>query len=157
MTAQYTTLHLPSGQSRTEAYWRTLLADQWREGERLGREIHGQSVIPPTTEQEAKTLLQEPDLGIYLRFLPGRRLFLTSRGYLGLGLEDTQPGDVIAVMPGGAVPYVLRMDAQRSQDTEYRVYRFIGECYVHGIMDGEVPAERARESREPQYQVFNLI
>jgi hypothetical protein len=39
-------------------------------------------------------------------------------------------GDVIAVLLGGTVPFLLREDGHN--------YRLIGDCYVHGIMDGEL-------------------
>lgn len=35
------------------------------------------------------------------------------------------------MLSGGHVLYVLRMKNQRS------IYEFVGECYVHGMMDGE--------------------
>ncbi|KAM5341812.1 hypothetical protein ACJ41O_014843 [Fusarium nematophilum] len=60
-----------------------------------------------------------------------RRFFVTRKGYFGIGPECMEHGDVIAVLFGGRVPYVLR---EMGEGTYY----FIGECYVHGIMDGEV-------------------
>jgi hypothetical protein len=45
---------------------------------------------------------------------------------------EARPGDIIAVLAGGNVPYVLR------PGTEIGEYELIGECYVHGIMDGEI-------------------
>jgi len=60
----------------------------------------------------------------------GRCFFTTSKGFLGLGPRSMHVGDVVVVLFGGRVPYVLR------PTDEY--FRFVGECYVHGIMDGEV-------------------
>jgi hypothetical protein len=48
---------------------------------------------------------------------------------MGMAPEEARGGDQICIMLGGEVPFVLRMD-----DNGH--YRFIGECYVHGIMDG---------------------
>lgn len=53
----------------------------------------------------------------------------TTRGYAVLAPGNVQEGDVICILFGGKVPSVLR-------PTE-RYYRFLGECHVHGIMDGE--------------------
>jgi hypothetical protein len=44
---------------------------------------------------------------------------------MGLGPEAARPGDFIAVLPGGAVPYVLR----KSREPE--LYEFIGERLRH--------------------------
>jgi Heterokaryon incompatibility protein (HET) len=60
--------------------------------------------------------------------------FLTQDGRPGLGPLDTEPGDVVAIMAGGDVPYVLRESSVVGQGSRYRL---VGECYVHGIMDGE--------------------
>ncbi|KAM5349851.1 hypothetical protein ACJ41O_006356 [Fusarium nematophilum] len=60
----------------------------------------------------------------------GRRLFIMDLGYIGLAPLATAVGDEVCVLLGGNVPYVIRQEGQR--------YRFVGECYVFGIMDGEV-------------------
>ncbi|ERF71393.1 hypothetical protein EPUS_07421 [Endocarpon pusillum Z07020] len=73
----------------------------------------------------------------------GRSFFVTSRGYMGFGPRDMREGDLLFVLVGGKVPFVLR---QVSGGVEYegfteeekaRVYSLVGYCYVHGIMDGE--------------------
>jgi hypothetical protein len=50
---------------------------------------------------------------------------------LGIGPYDTEPGDLIFILLGSDVPYVLR---RNSEDEKLRL---VGEAYVHGIMDGE--------------------
>jgi hypothetical protein len=60
----------------------------------------------------------------------GRRLFRTSRGFMGLGPAAAQVGDKITVLLGGQVLYVLR-----GHDDNH--FEFVGECYVHGMMDGQ--------------------
>ena len=60
-----------------------------------------------------------------------RRLFVTKKGYIGLGAKSVQRGDKVFVFPGGLVPFVLRGPIEG-------YYRLIGEAYVHGIMRGEV-------------------
>jgi hypothetical protein len=51
--------------------------------------------------------------------------------FMGLGPEALCVGDVIAVLLGGPVPYVLRPNSDGWS------FRFIGETYVHGVMSGE--------------------
>jgi hypothetical protein len=59
----------------------------------------------------------------------GRKLLLTDDGYVGLGPEITQRGDLVCVLSDLVMPIVLR-----PSDHGYRV---VGEAYVHGIMFGE--------------------
>ncbi|KAH9868802.1 hypothetical protein J1614_007876 [Plenodomus biglobosus] len=59
-----------------------------------------------------------------------RKFFTTAEGRIGLCPRETRPGDSIAILYGGSVPYVLApmIDGK---------WKFIGECYVEGIMFGE--------------------
>ncbi|KAF2140805.1 uncharacterized protein K452DRAFT_288228 [Aplosporella prunicola CBS 121167] len=59
-----------------------------------------------------------------------RRFFVTEKGYYGIGPEVSREGDKVSILFGAKVPFVLR-----PQMTGY--YRLSGECYIHGIMDGE--------------------
>ncbi|KAG0648101.1 Heterokaryon incompatibility protein [Hyphodiscus hymeniophilus] len=59
----------------------------------------------------------------------GRALFLTDKGYVGLGPAEVEKGDRIAVLLGGSVPFVLR---QRQSH-----FTLVGESYVRGLMHGE--------------------
>jgi len=58
-----------------------------------------------------------------------RRMFTTRDGLINLGPEALQTGDYIALCKGGKVPYVLRKVPEG--------HELVGECYVHGIMQGE--------------------
>jgi hypothetical protein len=75
---------------------------------------------------------------------------------LGLGPERLEKRDIICILYGCSVPVALRkMVDQESQET---YYEFIGECYVHGIMDGEafdLVKRRSRRDTIPK-QVFEL-
>lgn len=42
------------------------------------------------------------------------------------------PGDQVCILFGGNTPFVLR------PCNEY--YQLVGECYIHGMMDGEAMA-----------------
>lgn len=53
----------------------------------------------------------------------------TMKGYVGHVPKGAQIGDVICVIAGAAVPFALRETAEG--------YRVVGQCYLHGIMEGE--------------------
>jgi hypothetical protein len=67
---------------------------------------------------------------IAMEYLHNRRPFLSTKGYVGLIPAHSEPGDLICIIFGAIVPFVLRK-LQNGQ------YELIGEAYVHGIMDGE--------------------
>jgi hypothetical protein len=60
-------------------------------------------------------------------------------GYIGIGDLTLQAGDLVCVLFGGRVPFILRRVK--------RWYRFVGECYVHGIMLGQVLEEGRNRSQ----------
>jgi hypothetical protein len=62
-----------------------------------------------------------------------KRLFGTPGGYIGVGDITLQNNDLIGVLFGGNVPFILRPMGNR--------YRLVGECYLHGIMHGEAIEE----------------
>ena len=65
------------------------------------------------------------------RALTNRRIGRTEKGYLGVMPRGAQHGDRVVVLHGGHVPFVIRPYGPDA-------YQLIGECYVHGIMKGEV-------------------
>lgn len=64
-----------------------------------------------------------------VRNTKNRCLFRTSRAYIGLALLEVSAGDKICILGGAQVPFVLRPVQEE--------WRVVGECYVHGIMDGD--------------------
>ncbi|KAI8630360.1 HET-domain-containing protein [Xylariaceae sp. FL1651] len=66
-----------------------------------------------------------------------RHFFTTENGYMGIGPAGVKPGDELWALIGGHVPFVLRPASHPSRSTDKPSYRMIGECYVHGIMNGE--------------------
>jgi Heterokaryon incompatibility protein (HET) len=87
-----------------------------------------------------------------LRETAERRVFFTTRrGYMGLGVEGIASGDVVSILTGGKIPFVLRKSppgekrhAQKAPKSPYCTFKtqtlvasLIGEAYVHGIMNGE--------------------
>lgn len=63
-----------------------------------------------------------------------RVLFRTRKGYMGLMPWNAETGDEVWVLKGGKTPFLLR-PAERGNE---KVYKLVGEAYVHGIMGGEV-------------------
>ena len=63
----------------------------------------------------------------------GRKLFSTLSGHIGIGGITLEPGDLVCVFLGGRTPFIIRPVDQK--------YKFVGECYLHGIMQGEALEE----------------
>lgn len=59
----------------------------------------------------------------------GHSFFTTTKGYMGLGSQAMKAGDVVVILAGGEVPFILRRAGE--------FFQLVGECYVHGIMNGE--------------------
>jgi hypothetical protein len=62
----------------------------------------------------------------------GTRLFTTDNvnALIGTGPSGLRTGDVVCVLYGDDVPFILRPETGGH-------YTLIGECYVNGIMHGE--------------------
>jgi hypothetical protein len=59
---------------------------------------------------------------------------VSSVAMTGLGPRDAQTGDHLSILLGCSVPVILRRVGSAESA---RVYKLVGECYVHGMMDGE--------------------
>jgi hypothetical protein len=58
-----------------------------------------------------------------------RKFMATARGWQGVGSRSIKAGDVLVVLFGSRVPFLLRKSGGS--------YRLISNCYIHGLMDGE--------------------
>ncbi|KAF2113551.1 heterokaryon incompatibility protein-domain-containing protein [Lophiotrema nucula] len=82
-----------------------------------------------------------------------RRLMLTEKGYMGWApdniygrdAEQTERGDLIAVVLGCSTPLAIRRRGDK--------YQVLGEAYVQGLMDGEA----IEALREGKYQTEELV
>ncbi|EEU34261.1 uncharacterized protein NECHADRAFT_85554 [Fusarium vanettenii 77-13-4] len=83
-----------------------------------------------------------------LRGCISRRFFMTSGGFMGIGPESMKEGDVVVVIFGLSLPFLLR-----KSEAGANKFLVVGPCYVHGIMEGELV--KALEGQPPQ--VFTLI
>lgn len=87
----------------------------------------------------------------------GRRFVVTKLGLIGFVPESCEREDLIVIMPGGGVPYVLRptnfVDDRGFEDK--KCYTILGDAYIHGIMDGE--AFEGFEERGQQLEEIVLV
>ncbi|OAL45278.1 hypothetical protein IQ07DRAFT_221644 [Pyrenochaeta sp. DS3sAY3a] len=70
-----------------------------------------------------------------------RRVFSTTKGYLGIGPQILQEGDMVCIFPGVPAPLILRPREEH--------FLLVGESYVDGIMYGE----EADESKVRQFDI----
>ncbi|TVY42784.1 Heterokaryon incompatibility protein 6,OR allele [Lachnellula subtilissima] len=90
----------------------------------------------------------------------GRRFINTRKGYFGFGPEKCEVGDIVVVLAGGNVPYIIRPVPSTdgfwaaSKLCARTCYRMLGDLYVHGIMDGEVLELGDESARKWQEIVF---
>lgn len=77
----------------------------------------------------------------------GRRMVTTQKGYVGMALELSRRGDLVCLLFGCRMPVILRPEGD--------YFRFMGECYIHGLMFGE--GMEAFERDEYELEKFELI
>ncbi|KAI2633889.1 heterokaryon incompatibility protein-domain-containing protein [Xylaria nigripes] len=75
-----------------------------------------------------------------LRISFERRFCITKNGYVGLVPPLTRIGDRVGIFYGGDAPYLVRSETDPGPQKEMAVLRcqLVGECYMHGMMDGEM-------------------
>jgi len=68
-----------------------------------------------------------------------RCLLKTVDGHFGIGPKAMEAGDEIVVFAGGMTPFVVRkvLQSANEENNGRQTYRLIGECYVHGLMEGQ--------------------
>ena len=111
-----------TGGSLKEAFWRTVTLDckviEYHEGltlrdnprDRTRRLDRADEGVPPRSPESEEKLIEALDK--QAAWAEGaqcsRRFFTTEKGYMGIGPPVAQNGDIICVLFGGEVPYVLR-------------------------------------------------
>uniref|UniRef100_A0A0D2YIX9 Heterokaryon incompatibility protein 6, OR allele n=1 Tax=Fusarium oxysporum (strain Fo5176) TaxID=660025 RepID=A0A0D2YIX9_FUSOF len=105
--------------------------------ERLLNDQYGQDIIRPFV-------------------LTMRKSFITERGYIGTGPRSLELGDSVCILFGGETRYIVRPRSPSSDE-----YIFLGNTYVHGIMEGEATTtwKEQKDSQDPKFQerLFKLI
>ena len=141
-------LYRATGQFLTEALWRTLIGDRHftkveHQMQRPADYIYAEYFELWRTEVEGtKELSILPDGGFdYAKAMgivcsDGRRLAVTDDGLMAIVPQFTEVGDVICLVGGVEKPLLMRPDSGDEKGHRER-WRLVGDCYVHGIMDGE--------------------
>lgn len=76
--------------------------------------------------------LQGPFGDIFALTYGHRSFFVTESGRIGWAPPAAEPGDVIAMFQGNRIPFAARPVGNSG------AWEYIGGCYVHGCMDGEI-------------------
>ncbi|KAF2113332.1 heterokaryon incompatibility protein-domain-containing protein [Lophiotrema nucula] len=152
----------PTGEAIYDAFWKTLVANKDASGNShapqdysevlslvldssTGKQpsLLGQTYSPRRTKgfftlstlQSRKPALTLDDLRRAFRAAAQNRCFaVTGKNYFGLVPRGTRVGDRIFILNGGPVPFVVR-EAEGG-------FVLVGECYIHGIMRGELIDQR---------------
>ncbi|RDW58486.1 hypothetical protein BP5796_12416 [Coleophoma crateriformis] len=129
-----------------ERFWRTLVADRGLNGSHAPSWyhlafLHCLERSTPTGDIETKRIIEDCGQGYsfvveFLRRVQSviwnRKFLVTKDNRIGLAPMAAREGDVICILYGCTVPVVLRpSDGSRTH------WSVIGECYLHGMMDGE--------------------
>ena len=104
--------------------------DQFRDGTRESFHANKESTYTLLYSMETVTETIKAACG-------GRRLFVSRKGRLGLCPPRTMKGDLIYVVPGVHAPILVRRTAAFGAKANRKPVEFVGESYVHGLMDGE--------------------
>ncbi|KAI0381107.1 heterokaryon incompatibility protein-domain-containing protein [Hypomontagnella monticulosa] len=124
----------PRGGTYEDAFWRVVIADIiYLAGTDRRR------ARPEDEANSRKTWSSNRYSGQLPPTSTGLRFFVTRKGLIGAGARGLQVGDQIHVLLGGKTPFILRADKPKDDGGVF--YQYIGNAYVHGIMDGEIMDE----------------
>ena len=138
-----------------DAYWRTLVANRGPNGsdtpdfypiacQEQAKDRYYRVVKNYNREWEygGTTVMSRATDALVVKFVCrvqevvlNRRLIHTEQGRLGLAPHLAKKRDLICILFGCSVPIVLR--PQQDADTGEKYFQFIGESYIHCIMEGE--------------------
>jgi hypothetical protein len=108
----------------------------------------GSDAIAPSLCEMAKKIETKDEWSRAANGASTNRIFArTKKGYYVLGPKVMKEGDVVCVLFGGKMPFVLRPWGP--------YFLLVGECYVHGLMKGE--AIDLLEQKDLAEEVFCLV
>jgi hypothetical protein len=164
----------PEGELPPEDFWRTLVADRGSNSfnppswysrvfdychHRLtaAGDLNTHKVMKesePTDENKDGSFLVVKFLQRVQSVIWNRRFLVTrDNEWKGLAPSAAEVGDHICILYGCSVPVVLRPTV----GTDERVtYQLIGECYVHGMMDGEAVEGVVDDENDRRVKDFEL-
>lgn len=135
---------------RRDAFWRTLSCDSGVKGvQRPLPEDFGdryESLLGRLPPPNSSDNLQEPMKNAWVREFGvpacakcvNKSFFLTQQGRMGVATRGVKKGDMIIIARGGSVPYIIRLRPDWGMT-------FVGEAYLHGVMDGEGLLDAVRQ------------
>ena len=157
-TTEMTSLSLlyKSELERWHAWWRTFIGERKNEVERAAPDyercvvsykevLNGMSNHDLDTQNLRHREFQEVCSSVG-QMENNRRFCLTLEGRIGWVPLAARTGDIVSLMRGSPVPVIIRPYQQGDS------YLMIGQCYIHGIMDGE-----AVVGKEDQFQRIQLV
>lgn len=129
----------PTGEDPEEVLWRTMcwnldMSGRFPAADDTGIPFeHFSNALMSGKDIEVidKEILLEDACGFNDICVHSMPLCITEDGYLASVPWTAEKGDRVYVFSGSQVPILLRKDPAEEH------YRFIGICYVHGIMEGE--------------------
>ncbi|KAI8947944.1 heterokaryon incompatibility protein-domain-containing protein [Xylaria longipes] len=130
------------GKEEMRYLWEVLMALAAAFSPEQSPSSHGASGID-MSQQIANAASQAPMVSQFSEGLRAgfeRRLCVTKNGYMGLVPPLTHVGDVVSIFYGGDAPFLVRPATNPVVAKEIGVLRcrLVGECYMHGMMDGEM-------------------
>ncbi|KAM3068329.1 hypothetical protein ACMFMF_009144 [Clarireedia jacksonii] len=113
------------------------------------------ATLPEEVKGEERILWEQADAAVRAAVLE-RKVVRLEGGWIGLLSLMTNIGDEVVVLEGGRVPVVVRGmgrmkvlgEGEVVGEEERDVYAYMGECYIHGIMDGEIVSKGMGQARE---------
>ena len=146
-----------AGKTMDEALWRTLICNTTFTGERIPDSFHDNyrswraiKAMLQSAENTFDSTMKEHYARAKLfdqvhgYAISGKRFFTTRQGFIGLAPSRTAPKDVVCILKGATVPFILRQAGER--------YVLVGECYCHGIMYGE-----AMQTKDIPMREFSIV
>jgi hypothetical protein len=142
-------------QSLQEAFWRILIGNRTSDEnpapsslatsvglaeerfKRLEADLGSLNDKEATTEEQENFHPTAKYMHPIHRAWAGRKFCITAKGLIGLIPGGSRAGDSILVLPGMQVPCVVRKVNRDSGLAGNAKWKCVGECYLHGIMNGE--------------------
>ncbi|KAL8731237.1 MAG: hypothetical protein Q9181_004365 [Wetmoreana brouardii] len=127
-------IYAPTGQSMDEAFRITVLADMNVLTKSRGHMADFNLINAREEEMTADQSARRNEMNVALKTHSGvRRIGWTKAGRIGLVPPAAHVGDLLYILFGCQMTYILREQSEG-------VFRYVGDSYIHSIMDGELIA-----------------
>jgi hypothetical protein len=144
----------PDGRSSPPAYYKLACQYAFEQRPTGGDLSTRELLIDPKFPSTVRDFLRRVQSVVWRRRLILTRGRKEGEKFLGLGPDTVKEGDLVCILYGCSVPVLLREHQtrishnevtladggveMRSNDTDTsKLYQFVGECYIHGMMTGE--------------------